>query len=215
MSENEEKQAAPASQEGASRGDRGGETRGARGGRGGERGGDRGGDRSKGRGKPRRDKEEPAAKEFNEVMIDVFRCSATVKGGRRLSFGSLVVVGDGKGRVGIGYGKAKEVPGAFQKATKKARRELKRYNITKEGTIPHQVKGVFGASEVVMVPARPGTGLIAGPAVKAVLEAAGYHNMLTKCYGSTNSRNLVKAVVQGLGQLRDRQMVEALRGVTL
>ena len=193
------------------RGDRGGDTKvaGARGGR--DAAGGRGGRGGRGR----RDRDEPREREFQETLIGVFRCSATVKGGRRLSFGSLVCVGDGKGRVGIGYGKAKEVPGAFQKAIKAGRRELKRFTITPGGSIPHQVKGRFGASSVVLIPAMPGTGVIAGSAVKAILEAGGLTNVLTKVYGSTNTRNVVKAVMDALEKLRSKEMTESLRGVEI
>lgn len=180
---------------------------GARGGRG------RGDTMRRGRG--RRDRDEPREREFQETLISVYRCSATVKGGRRLSFGSLVCVGDGKGRVGIGYGKAKEVPGAFQKAIKAGRRSLKRFTITPGGSIPHEVKGRFGASQVVLIPAMPGTGVIAGTAVKAILEAGGLTNVLTKVYGSTNTRNVVKAVMDALEKLRSKEMTESLRGVEL
>ncbi len=181
--------------------------------RGGSRGG-RGDTMRRGRGK-RGDRDEPREREFQETLISVYRCSATVKGGRRLSFGSLVCVGDGKGRVGIGYGKAKEVPGAFQKAIKAGRRSLKRFTITPGGSIPHEIKGRFGASQVVLIPAMPGTGVIAGTAVKAILEAGGLTNVLTKVYGSTNTRNVVKAVMDALEKLRSKEMTESLRGVEL
>ena len=167
------------------------------------------------RGRGRKDRDEPREREFQETLISVYRCSATVKGGRRLSFGSLVCVGDGKGRVGIGYGKAKEVPGAFQKAIKAGRKTLKRFTITPGGSIPHEVKGRFGASSVVLIPAMPGTGVIAGTAVKAILEAGGLTNVLTKVYGSTNTRNVVKAVMDALEKLRSKEMTESLRGIEL
>ena len=167
------------------------------------------------RGRGRKDRDEPREREFQETLISVYRCSATVKGGRRLSFGSLVCVGDGKGRVGIGYGKAKEVPGAFQKAIKAGRRSLKRFTITAGGSIPHEIRGRFGASQVVLIPAMPGTGVIAGTAVKAILEAGGLTNVLTKVYGSTNTRNVVKAVMDALEKLRSKEMTESLRGVEL
>ncbi len=184
-------------------------------GRGGSRGG-RSGDTMRRGGRGRKDRsEEPREREFQETLISVYRCSATVKGGRRLSFGSLVCVGDGRGRVGIGYGKAKEVPGAFQKAIKAGRRSLKRVTITPGGSIPHEVKGRFGASQVVLIPAMPGTGVIAGTAVKAILEAGGLTNVLTKVYGSTNTRNVVKAVMDALEKLRSKDMTESLRGVQL
>ncbi|MDR3077609.1 MAG: 30S ribosomal protein S5 [Planctomycetota bacterium] len=180
---------------------------------GGGRGGRRGDTVRRGRGRKDRS-DEPREREFQETLISVYRCSATVKGGRRLSFGSLVCVGDGRGRVGIGYGKAKEVPGAFQKAIKAGRRALKRFTIATGGTIPHQVKGRFGASQVVLIPAMPGTGVIAGMAVKAILEAGGLTNVLTKIYGSTNTRNVVKAVMDALENLRSREMTDSLRGIS-
>lgn len=189
-----------------------GAPRGAQGARG--RGGDReGGGRGRGRG--RRDREEREESPYHETLIDVYRCSATVKGGRRLSFGALVTVGDGKGKVALGYGKAKEVPGAIQKAMKKARADLKSFPMIGDGTIPHQVKGEFGASKIILVPARPGTGVIAGAAVKAILEAAGLRNVLTKSVGSNNTRNITKAVMNALGQLRSKALVSKLRGVEL
>lgn len=189
--------------------DRGGE-RGERGGRGG-----RGREGREGRGgKGRRERSEPES-EFQETLIDVYRCSATVKGGRRLSFGALVTVGDHSGRVSIGYGKSKEVPGAIQKAVKRGRRGLTRYPITPEGSVPHKVRGRFGASEVLLIPAAPGTGVIAGAAVKAILEATGVKNILTKSYGSTNTRNLTKATINALEQLRSKDLVSKLRGVEL
>ena len=181
----------------------------ARGGRGGR------GDTMRRGGRGRKDRDEPREREFQETLISVYRCSATVKGGRRLSFGSLVCVGDGKGRVGVGYGKAKEVPGAFQKAIKAGRKSLKRFSITPGGSIPHEIRGRFGASEVVLIPAMPGTGVIAGTAVKAILEAGGLTNVLTKVYGSTNTRNVVKAVMDALEKLRSKEMTESLRGVEL
>lgn len=196
---------APRAPRGGSRGGAG--SRDARGGRGGKEGARRG--------RGRKDRDEPREREYQETLISVYRCSATVKGGRRLSFGSLVCVGDGKGRVGIGYGKAKEVPGAFQKAIKAGRRSLKRFTITPGGSIPHEVRGRFGASQVVLIPAMPGTGVIAGSAVKAILEAGGLTNVLTKVYGSTNTRNVVKAVMDALEKLRSTEMTEQLRGIKL
>lgn len=213
--EQRDKQAAT----GGNRGGRsGGEGRGGRGGgesrgRGGDkRGSDRGGRGGRGRGRRDREEERP---EFNETLIDVYRCSATVKGGRRLSFGAMVAVGDGKGRVGIGYGKAKEVPGAIAKARKRGEKDMKRFPLFGEGTIPHQVRGRFGTSCVTLIPARPGTGVIAGDAVKAVLEAGGLSNVLTKTTGSRNTRNLVKATIVALTSLRNKEEIERLRGVTL
>lgn len=163
----------------------------------------------------RRDRDEKPVKEFSETLIDIYRCSATVKGGRRLSFGALVTVGNGKGKVGIGYAKAKEVPGAIQKAIKSAHTDVKTFTITEGDTIPHQIVGRFGASRVILVPARPGTGVIAGAAVKAILEAAGLKNVLTKSVGNNNTRNIVKATMNGLMSLRSKDIVQGLRGVEL
>ncbi|MEM0982600.1 MAG: 30S ribosomal protein S5 [Planctomycetota bacterium] len=146
--------------------------------------------------------------------VQIYRSSATVKGGRRFSFGALVVVGDRKGRVGMGYAKSKEVPSAIEKAEKAARRDLR--PIATEGTtIPHEVQGRNKASSVRLLPASPGTGVVAGGTVRAVLEMAGITDCLTKCYGSTNKLNTIKAVFDGLEQLRKRQDVADLRGVEI
>ncbi|MCL4198726.1 MAG: 30S ribosomal protein S5 [Phycisphaerales bacterium] len=151
---------------------------------------------------------------FESSTVGVFRTAATVKGGRRFSFGALVVVGDRRGRVGFGYAKGKEVPPAIEKAEKTARRDLLKVELIK-GTIPHSVLGRFGASEVRLLPASPGTGVVAGGTVRAVLELAGVRDCLTKCYGSTNKKNLVKATMNGLQQLRSKRLVEELRGVSI
>lgn len=151
---------------------------------------------------------------FDDQLVKLFRCATVVKGGRRFSFGALVVVGDRKGQVAFGYGKANEVPPAVEKGVKQARRNL--FKVPLRGTtIPHHVVGRFGASRVVMVPASEGTGVIAGAAPRAVLELAGVKDVLTKCYGSTAAKNLVKATIDGLKQLRTRAQVEQLRGVKL
>jgi small subunit ribosomal protein S5 len=195
---------------------RGGDDRGGRPGRGGRESRSAGGRGDRDRDRDRsREPREPVEKEFTETLIDVYRCSATVKGGRRLSFGALVAVGDSQGQVAIGYGRAKEVPGAIQKAIQKGRASLKRFPISEGGTIPHQVKGRFGASRVILVPARPGTGVIASAAVKAILEAAGLTNVLTKSVGSNNTRNVVKATMNALETLRSKEEVERLRSVQL
>lgn len=154
---------------------------------------------------------------YEERVVKIRRCAAVVKGGRRFSFNALVVVGDRNGRVAWGYGKANEVPPAVEKAAKDASETLKRQPRVhmKDQTIPHRVIGKFGASKVVLVPAGPGTGVKAGPGVRDVLEACGIHNILTKTHGSTNPINLVKATIEGLLQLRTREQVAALRGVTL
>ncbi|MCO6046068.1 30S ribosomal protein S5 [Aeoliella sp. ICT_H6.2] len=158
--------------------------------------------------------EERQRGELNEHVVKIKRCAAVVKGGRRFSFAAMVVVGDGNGKVGWGYGKANEVPPCVEKARKEGMRSMT--EVPMDGaTIPHQVIGKFGAAQVVLVPASPGTGVIAGAAVRAVCEAAGIHDILTKSFGSNNSVSLVKATIAGLKQLRPRMEVERLRGVTL
>ena len=149
-----------------------------------------------------------------DKVIKIRRCAAVVKGGRRFSFTALVVVGDGQGKVGYGYGKANEVPPAVEKAVKDGTRNMAPVLLAGT-TIPHTVKGQFGAASVVLVPAGPGTGVIAGSAVRAVCEACGIHDILTKSFGSTNPTNLVKATLQALGTLRAQGEVERLRGVSL
>lgn len=160
---------------------------------------------------------EPRQHELEDRVIKIRRCAAVVKGGRRFSFNALVVVGDNKGRVACGYGKANEVPPAVEKATKDAEEQIKRQKRAslRGDTIPHRVVGRFGASKVVMVPAGPGTGVKAGPGVRDVLVVCGVRNILTKVHGSTNPINLVKATIDGLLQLRTREEVARLRGVTL
>jgi small subunit ribosomal protein S5 len=154
---------------------------------------------------------------LEDRVVKIRRCAAVVKGGRRFSFNALVVVGDNRGRVAAGYGKANEVPPAVDKATKDAQETLKRQKKVslKGDSIPHRVIGRFGSSRVIMVPAGPGTGVKAGPGVRDVLELCGVRNILTKVHGSSNPINLVKATIQGLLQLRTRDEVARLRGVTL
>lgn len=151
---------------------------------------------------------------YEEQVVKVFRCSTVVKGGRRFSFAALVVVGDRKGQVGVGYGKANEVPPAVEKAIKDARKSLHRINLL--GTsIPHQVKAKYRATRVVLVPASEGTGVIAGSAARAVLELAGVNNVLTKVFGSTSAKNVVKATLNALLQLCNKEQIEDLRGVNV
>lgn len=152
--------------------------------------------------------------ELIDKVVKIRRCAAVVKGGRRFSFTAMVVVGDGQGRVGWGYGKANEVPPAVEKAIKDGSRSL--VSIPLEGnTIAHEVTGRFGAAKVVLVPASPGTGVIAGNAVRAVCEAAGIRDILTKSFGSNNPINLVKATINALQQVRTKAEIERLRGVSL
>ena len=152
--------------------------------------------------------------ELIDKVIKIRRCAAVVKGGRRFSFAAMVVVGNGRGKVGWGYGKANEVPPSVEKAVKDGSRRMIEISV-EHGTIPHTVKGTYGAAEVVLVPAAAGTGVIAGASVRAVCEAAGIKDILTKSFGSTNPVNLVKATLDALQQLRTRQEVERLRGVSL
>lgn len=166
--------------------------------------------RSRGRGQ----KEESTRGEYIDQVVKIKRCAAVVKGGRRFSFAAMVVVGDGKGRVGWGYGKANEVPPSVEKAQKQATRSLIEVPIV-EGSIPHEVTGRFGSGKVKMVPARQGTGVIAGAAVRAVCESVGITDILTKSFGSNNPVVLVKATMNALAQLRTRSEIERLRGVSL
>ncbi|AKC32489.1 30S ribosomal protein S5 [Candidatus Pantoea carbekii] len=149
--------------------------------------------------------------ELQEKLIAVNRVSKTVKGGRIFSFTALTVVGDGNGRVGFGYGKAREVPVAIQKAMEKARRNMISIPLI-EGTLQHPVKGQHTGSSVFMKPASEGTGIIAGGAMRAVLEVAGVHNVLSKAYGSTNPINVVRATVNGLKNMISPEIVAAKRG---
>ena len=159
-------------------------------------------------------KKEPRADGLIETVVKIRRCAAVVKGGRRFSFNALVVVGDRKGRVGWGYGKANEVPPSVEKAVKDGQRRMKHVSL-KGSTIPHQVIGRYGAAKVIMLPAAPGTGVITGSSVRAVVEAAGIQNILTKSQGSPNPINLVKATINGLEQLRVKDEIQRLRGVPL
>jgi len=169
-----------------------------------------------GGGRPRRDQRERNTDEsgVESAVVRIYRCSKVVKGGRTFSFGALVVAGDRKGNVGIGYGKANEVPPAVEKANKDARKQMFKVNL-KGTTIPHTVKGTSGASTVVLVPARPGTGVTAGKSVRPCVELAGITDILTKAYGSTSPKNLVKACIAALRQLQNVEQVEQLRGVKL
>lgn len=148
--------------------------------------------------------------DFKEKLITVNRVSKTVKGGRIFSFTALTVVGNGQGKVGFGYGKAREVPAAIQKAMEKARRKMIKIDIV-NGTLQHSVRGSYTGASIFMKPASEGTGIIAGGAMRAVLEVSGVHNVLAKTYGSTNPINVVRATMKGLESMRSPEIIAAKR----
>ena len=153
-------------------------------------------------------------KPLEDTVVKIYRCAKVVKGGRRFSFAALVVVGDRAGTVGVGYGKANEVPMAVEKGIKDAKKSLQTVALTGR-TLPHQAIGKYRATKIMLVPAAPGTGVIAGSSARAVLEFAGVSDVLTKVYGSTSAKNVVKATLDGLLKLRSREAVESLRGVAV
>jgi small subunit ribosomal protein S5 len=182
----------------------------------GPRGGDRGGQRGGGGDRRRRDRgprtDEPAS-EYIDKVVDINRCAKVVKGGRRFSFSALVVAGDGKGRIGLGFGKAKEVPDAIKKGTERAHRRLRQVQL-RGPTIPHEVIGMSDGGKVLLRPASPGTGVIAGGGVRAVLEAVGVKDVLTKSLGSNNPMAMVNATLDGLYKLRSANQIHEVRART-
>lgn len=154
----------------------------------------------------------PGDQGLQDTVIKVYRTAKVVKGGRRFSFGALVAVGDRNGSVGVGYGKANEVPPAVEKAIKNAKKNLQGVELL-GGTLPHPIRGKYGATSIDLIPASPGTGVIAGSTARAILECAGVRDVLTKIYGSTSAKNVANAVLDGLMKLHGQETMSSLRGV--
>lgn len=164
---------------------------------------------------PRNRQNETAQPELQERVVFINRVSKTVKGGRRMSLVALVVVGDGKGNIGLGMGKSAEVPLAISKASLDAKKNMFHVPVTEDGTIPHEVEGHFGAGRVVLKPAVPGTGIIAGGPVRALCELAGIKNILGKSLGTSNAMNILKAAAEGFSRLESNEAAAARRGISV
>lgn len=162
-----------------------------------------------------RKQHEKAVPELEERVVSINRVSKTVKGGRRMQLTALVVVGDGNGRVGLGLGKSQEVPNAIKKGVEDAKKNMFTVPLTEEGSVPHEVLGRYGAGKVLIKPAVPGTGVMAGGPVRAIMELAGVKNVITKSLGTSNAMNIVKAAAEGLKQMESPEMVAARRGVAV
>lgn len=163
----------------------------------------------------RRNQQQNAIPELEERVVSIKRVSKTVKGGRRMQLSALVVVGDGKGKVGIGMGKSQEVPNAIKKGVEDAKKNMFRVPITSEGTLPHEIMGEYGAGRVLIRPAVQGTGVMAGGPVRAVMELAGVKNVITKSLGTNNALNIVKATAEGLKAMESPEQVAKRRGVSV
>ncbi len=162
-----------------------------------------------------RKQQEKAVPELEERVVSINRVSKTVKGGRRMQLTALVVVGDGKGKVGVGLGKSQEVPNAIKKGTEDAKKNLFTVPVTDEKSVPHEIIGEFGAGRVLIKPAVPGTGVMAGGPVRAIMELAGIQNVITKSLGTSNALNIVKAAAEGLKAMESPEQVAERRGVTV
>ncbi|MBQ9955127.1 MAG: 30S ribosomal protein S5 [Eggerthellaceae bacterium] len=163
----------------------------------------------------RKVQQENAVPELQERVVTINRVSKTVKGGRRMQLNALVVVGDGNGRVGVGMGKSQEVPNAIKKGVEDAKKNMFTVALTEDKTVPHDIYGEFGAGRVLIKPAVPGTGVMAGGPVRAIMELAGVQNVITKSLGTSNAMNIVKAAAEGLKSMETPEQVAARRGKTV
>ncbi len=162
-----------------------------------------------------RKQQENAVPELEERVVTINRVSKTVKGGRRMSLTALVVVGDGKGNVGVGLGKSQEVPNAIKKGVEDAKKNMFSVPLTDEGSVPHEIIGEYGAGRVLIKPAVPGTGVMAGGPVRAIMELAGVKNVITKSLGTSNQMNIVKAAAEGLKAMESPEQIARRRGTTV